>query len=156
MKSPGCSVWCWRASSPGSVLWKVCPTKAWLFLRNVIRPLQYWNISLFIRCRSKEVEARGIEHPVIISKGGSLWVQKGWIWDGGPSVILLAEGVGGFPQILPVEFWWCFWLVWPVLNTEDGSSENAVELAKQHRLALIFDQQNEFPSHCGVQEGSPR
>lgn len=40
-----------------------------------------------------------------------------------------------------------------VLNTEDGKNENAVEVAKELRLAVIFDQQNGFPSHCGAQEG---
>lgn len=75
------SVWCLRSSFPEGTLWKDCSTKTWLLLTAPVRPLQYWRISAFISCESKEAGVKCIGHSVTVPKVASLWVSKGWIWD---------------------------------------------------------------------------
>lgn len=65
-----------RSSSPGTMLWKICPTNAWLFSIDFVRLLQHLSIFPFISCGSKEVGTKYIRHLVIILKRKCLWPQK--------------------------------------------------------------------------------
>lgn len=71
VKSPGCSLWCCWSLSPGNMLLRDCSAKVWLFSTETSR-----SISLLTSYGSEEAWPKCIGHPVIISKGESLWVPK--------------------------------------------------------------------------------
>ena len=76
-KSPGCKVWFLRSSSSENSLWKDCSTRAWLFLIEAVRPLQYWNTFPFISCGSKEAKAKSLGILRLSQKVENYEFQKG-------------------------------------------------------------------------------